>query len=319
MAAGGKTAHDRDLKAAASLDPSSSRTYQRLLPPVELARFIRIARYCRGVGTEGELWTREQLQRLRAARFRPTAVARFLLASQRRAVRVRRARPAVARREARWAVIGAAGWLALAALEVEPFRRRVRAGLGGWTVTMAMLDWHLGMLETPHGRARNLGAADAATLLRAWLIPAVSDQPSPWLCAVGFATDALDGPLARASGATRLGRDLEGLVDAAFTAAAVRGGRRNASLGRVAAGCEAVRLGVGVAGAIGVYFGGARPPDPLLLRAGRRLAPVRAAGLILAGSGRRRLGDLLVASGSIASAGAVVAAWRESVRVGARR
>ena len=264
-----------------------------------------------GVATEGELWTREQLQRLRAARFRPVAFARFLLASQRRAAAVRRARPDVARRELRWALIGAGGWLAAAALDVPPFRRRLRAGLGGWTVTIAMLDWHLGMLETPAGEPRNLEAADAATLLRAWLVPAVADHPAPWLCAAGFATDALDGPFARSSAPTRLGRDLEGLVDLAFTSAVLRGMRRTGSLGRVAAGCEAMRLGVGLGYAVGVYFGRARPPGPRLLRAGRLLAPVRAAGLVLAGSGRRRLGGLLVIGGAIASTLAVLRAASE--------
>jgi hypothetical protein len=246
------------------------------------------------VATEGELWTRAQLQRLRASRFHPAAVARLLIASQCRAARVRRARPELARREVRWALIGAAGWVGLALLDVQPFRRRLRAGLGGWAVTMAMLDWHLGMLETPAGRPRNLGPADAATLLRAWLVPAVADLPSPWLCAAGFASDALDGALARASEPTRLGRDLEGLVDAAFTLAALRGARRRRWLGRVAASCEAVRVGAGVAYAVGVYLGRARAPDPRLLRAGRALAPVRAAGLILAARGRRRLADALL-------------------------
>lgn len=208
-------------------------------------------------------------------------------------------------------MIGAGGWLAAAGLDVRPFRRRLRAGLGGWTVTIAMLDWHLGMLETPAGEARNLGAADAATLLRAWLVPAVADHPAPWLCAAGFATDALDGRLARASAPTRLGRDLEGLVDLAFTAAVLRGARRSGSLGRVAAGCEAMRLAVGVGYAVGVYFGRARPPGARLLRAGRLLAPVRAAGLVLAGSGRRRLGGLLVIGGAAASALAVLVAARE--------
>jgi hypothetical protein len=104
------------------------------------------------VGTEGEEWTRGQLLRLRGAGFRPSAVGRFLLESQRRAAFVRRARPGVARREAHWAVIGTVGWLGLAALGIEPFRRRLRAGLVGWTLTITMLDWHLGMLETPGGR-----------------------------------------------------------------------------------------------------------------------------------------------------------------------
>jgi len=264
--------------------------------------------------TEGEEWTREQLQRLLDARFRPVAVARFLLASQRRASRVRRERPDVARREVAWAAVGAAAWLALAALGVDPFRGRLRLGLGGWAVTVAMLDWHLGMLETPDGQPRNLGPADAATLVRAWLVPAVADRPSAVLCAVGFATDALDGPLARASQPTRLGRDLEGLVDAAFTAAALRGARRHGWLSRVALVAESVRLGGGLAYAVAVYFRRAEAPDPRVLRAARAVAPVRAAGMILAGGGRRRLGESLLVGGSVVS----VAAARPAARTAAR-
>ena len=89
-----------------------------------------------------------------------------------------------------------------------------------------MLDWHIGMLESEDGRPRNLGAADACTLVRVWLVPAAADTPQPWMCALAFASDGLDGRLARASVPTRLGRDLEGLADAAFAVAALRGARR---------------------------------------------------------------------------------------------
>lgn len=252
--------------------------------------------------TEGERWTHEELQRLRAARLHPAAMARFLLASQRRAASARRARPGVARRQDRWALAGAGAWLGLAALDVKPFRRRLQAGLGGWTVTMMMLDWHLGMVETLDGRPRNLGAADAATLLRAWLVPAVADRGSPLLCTIGFATDALDGRLARSAEPTRLGRDMEGVVDVAFAVAVLRGVRRRDALGQLAICCEAARLAAGVVYALGVYFGRARRPDPRLLRAGRLAAPIRAAGLILAGLGRRRAGEVLLMSGAAAAA-----------------
>jgi hypothetical protein len=84
---------------------------------------VRRARACR-VTTEGEAWTREQLERLLAARFRPAAVARFLAASQRRASAIRARRPEVARRELGWGAAGAAAWLVLAAARKEPFRRR---------------------------------------------------------------------------------------------------------------------------------------------------------------------------------------------------
>jgi len=253
------------------------------------------------MSTEGEAWTREQLERLLASRFRPAAVVGFLIASQRRAHEVRRARPQVARREAAWAAAGAAGWLALAAGRVDPFRARLRSGLAGWALTVVMLDWHLGMLETPGGRPRNLGPADAATLLRAWLVPAVAHRPSPPLCALGFATDVLDGRLARATVPTRLGRDLEGLVDAAFAAAALRGARRRGWLGRRVVAAEAVRLGTGVAYALMSYFARARPPDPRTLRAARAVTPLRAAGLLLAGTGRRRHAEMLLLAASATS------------------
>lgn len=253
------------------------------------------------VPTEGEEWARRELERLLAARLRPVAIARFLAASQRRAGRVRRARPELVRREAAFAATGAAGWLVLAALDRGPFRPHAVAGLGGWAVTIAMLDWHLGMLETTEGEPCNLGPADAATLLRAWLAPAVAAEPSPLLCAIGFATDALDGPLARATRTTRLGRDLEGPVDAVFAAASLRGARRHGALTSAAPAAEALRLSLGLGYAVASYFGRARPPDAGVLRAARTLAPLRAVGVILAVGGHGRLGEPLLVGGSIAS------------------
>jgi len=258
------------------------------------------------VRTEGEEWTRDQLERLLVARLRPGAVGSFLLASQRRANRVRAARPELARREASWAAVGAAAWLALASMDVDPFRRRARSGLLGWAVTVIMLDWHLGMVETEDGRPRNLGPADAATLLRAWLVPAVAARPAPALCLLGYATDAVDGHLARASEPTRFGRDLEGVVDSAFAVAVLRGGRRYGWLGRLAVLGEGVRLGVGLGYALVVYFGRAEAPDPRVLRASRCVAPLRAAGIILAAAGRSRVGGPLLGLGSAASVAAVV-------------
>jgi phosphatidylglycerophosphate synthase len=262
------------------------------------------------VTTEGEAWTREQLERLLGARFRPAAVTGFLVASQGRAGQVRRARPELARREAAWAATGAVAWIALAAGRIEPFRTRLRAGLAGWGLTVLMLDWHLGMLETPDGRPRNLGLADAATLLRAWLVPAVADRPSPGLCAIGFATDVLDGRLARASEPTRLGRDLEGLVDVAFSTAALAGARRRDWLGRSAVAAEVLRLGAGSAYALVTYFARAHPPDARMLRAARALAPLRATGVVLAGTGRRRSADALLLTGSLASMTVIAQAAR---------
>ena len=248
--------------------------------------------------THGELWARDQLALLLGARFAPRAVARFLAASQRRANEQRRARPRTARRIRRWVGAGAGAWAALALADREPFRRRAGAFAAWWALTGLMLDWHIGMVETEDGRERNLGAADACTLVRVWLVPAAADAPAPWMCALAFATDGLDGRLARASQPTRIGRDLEGLADWAFAAAALRGAVRRGWLGRGAGAGELVRLTAGLGYALVVWFGSARAPDPRVLHAARITTPVRAAGLVAAGLGHRRLAGALVAGGA---------------------
>lgn len=255
--------------------------------------------------TEGEIWARDQLGVLRRERFNPRAVAAFFAASQRRAGEVRSARPGLARRERAWAALGAGAWLSLAALGIEPFRGHIRSGLTAWGTTVVMLDWHLGMLETEDGRLRTLGGADALTLSRAWLVPAVAARPSGALLAVGFATDVLDGRVARRSEPTRLGRDLEGVVDAAFGVAAIRGAIRGRQLARCAGAVELVRVAAGFAYGLAVYFGKARPPDRRVLAAGRATTPLRACGLIVAAAGRRRLGSLLLGTGSAAAVAAL--------------
>ncbi len=172
-----------------------------------------------------------------------------------------------------------------------------------------MLDWHIGMLETADGEPRNLSAADACTLVRVWLAPAAADSPQPWMCALALITDGLDGHLARAHAEpTRLGRDLEGLADIAFAAAALRGARRRDWLSRTAARAELARITAGLTYTVAVWFGTARPPDARLLRAARATTPARAAGLVAAGLRRRRLADALVIGGAAASLAATAAA-----------
>jgi phosphatidylglycerophosphate synthase len=255
--------------------------------------------------TEGELWAREQLEQLLRARFTPAAWVRFLAASFRRSAQVRAARPEHARRAYAWLAAGGATWVALAAAGAQPFRRRARAGLAWWALVALMLDWHLGMFETEDGRPRPLSAADALTLLRAWLAPVAFDSPTPSVCAIAAATDALDGPLARRVQPTRAGRDLEGLVDASFGAAALRGALRRGWIARPAAVAELARLGAGFAHGLVVYFGRAEAPDPGVTRAARATTPVRAAALLAAGTGRRRLAGALLAGASLASMAAI--------------
>ncbi len=260
--------------------------------------------------TEGERWARAELARLRDGRFAPPAIARFLLASQRRAGDVRRARPALGRQAWAWSATGAAGWLGLAAAGVEPFRRRLRAGLGWWAACAVMLDWHLGMLETEAGRPRALSAADALTLGRVWLVPVAWDAPRPAVVLAAAVSDMLDGTLARAVEPTRAGRDLEGLVDACFAVAALRGARRTGGLGARAARAEVARQGLGFAYGLWAYFARLGPPDQRWTKTARALTPVRAAGLVAAGLGWRRLADVLVLGGAGASAAVLLAeAW----------
>jgi hypothetical protein len=171
-----------------------------------------------------------------------------------------------------------------------------------------MLDWHIGMVETHDGRERNLGPADACTLARVWLVPAVADTPAPWMCVAAFVTDGLDGRLARAAEPTRIGRDLEGLADWAFAAAALRGALRRQWIGRGAGIGELARLAIGFGYALSVWLGSASAPDPRVLHAARVTTPVRAGGLVAAGLGHRRAADALVIGGAAWSALAVALA-----------
>lgn len=248
--------------------------------------------------TDGERWTREQLDALGEAGFAPSGVLRFLLASLRRSADVRAARPELVRQSRSWMAAGAGLWCALALARVEPYRSQVARGLAWWAVTAVMLEQHLGMVETLDGEPRPLGPADAATLVRAWLVPIAATRPTAIVCALGGASDALDGRLARATAPTRAGRDLEGLVDGCFIAASLVGLRRAGALGRKAAAAEAARVGAGVGYALVSYFGRRSPPRHDLLRAGRLTAAVRLGGLTVAAAGHRQAGTAILAAGT---------------------
>ncbi len=209
-----------------------------------------------------------------------------------------------------WIALGAAAWAALALARRQPFAGGSRPFATWWGLTWLMLDWHIGMLETEDGEPRNLGAADACTLLRVWLVPAAAGDPQPWICALALASDGLDGALARRAGPTRIGRDLEGLADVAFAAAALRGATRRGRLGRGAAGAELGRIALGVGYATAIWFGRARAPEARVLHAARAATPLRTAGLVAAGLGRRRAADRLVIAGALCSALATAAAVR---------
>lgn len=248
--------------------------------------------------TEGERWTREQLEALLSRRFSPPAVVAFLIASQRRAASVRAQRPELARQSRRWLAAGTVAYLLGG-------RRRA---LWWWGLVAVMLDWHLGMVETEEGRPRPLGPADALTMARVWMAPLAHDGPAPALVLLAGATDVLDGRVARATAPTRIGRDLEGLADTAFFAFALDGAVRGRRLSRLAGGAELLRLAIGFGYAFAVWFGTAGRPDARVLRAARLTTPVRVAGLAAAGAGRRRTGDALVLAGCGWSVGEVLRA-----------
>jgi phosphatidylglycerophosphate synthase len=249
--------------------------------------------------TEGEQWARDALTRLLATGFSPPGVLRFLRASRQRSAEIRLARPALAAQSRRWMLAGAAGHVVAGAANRD--LRRLRDGLAWWAVVAAMVDWHLGMLETEDGRPRGLAAADALTLGRAWLVPAVWHAPSAALVVAGAASDVLDGRLARRTGPTRAGRDLEGLVDSCFIAAALRGALDAGRIGRSPAAAELARLTVGTGYATAIWFGRAAPPSRAVTGAGRAATSARLGGLALALAGRRRLGETLLVGGSVAS------------------
>ncbi|HET9073558.1 MAG TPA: hypothetical protein VFN48_03185 [Solirubrobacteraceae bacterium] len=252
----------------------------------------------------GERWAREELGRLREAGWRPGAQVTFIRAAQARANATRSARPRLARQELVWCGAGALAWAVLARRSpTGVFARRRRQGLVWWTGTALMLDWHLGMLETPAGEPVGLHGADALTLLRAWLVPAVADAADPRLVLLGALSDLGDGALARATRTTRLGRDLEGLADVCFGLAALAGAVRAGHVSPWAARLERGRLLAGIVYATGTYLVAGRAPDPALLRSGRDSAPLRAAALVVAGVGHRGVADrLLTLSSAVALA-----------------
>ena len=262
--------------------------------------------------TSGEQWAQAELRQLRARRFTPAAVVAFLAASERRADDVRRARPALARRARRWELAGAVAWSSLALGGREPFRRRAVSGLAWWGLVAAMLEWHLGMIESEDGEPRNLGAADALTLARAFLVPVIADNLDTAALTAAAVSDVLDGMAARATVPTRAGRDLEGLVDAAVLAAALRCAHRTGRLSPAVIALEFGRITAGFGYAVAVYFARAQPPSETVLRAGRLTTPLRLAGLIAAGRGWRRSADTLLATGSLISMMLLAYAMRAS-------
>jgi phosphatidylglycerophosphate synthase len=219
--------------------------------------------------TEGEVWARELLDRLREDSFTGPAWQQFFADALERSRHIRARRPALTSQSRRWGAIGL-----VAALPAGP------AAAAWWTLWWAMIDWHLGMAETPDGDPQPLRAHDALTLTRLWAAPIVRRHPHPALVAAALLTDAADGALARRAGPTRLGRDLDSTADTAFAWAAVKGAVEHKGLDPRLPQLEYARLTSASAVVFLAYFGRSRTPPPMHHR--QTAAVLAAAGIVLA-------------------------------------
>lgn len=228
--------------------------------------------------TEGELWTRRVLHDLRGARYRPSAWAAFLRASFARSSRSARGRRRERRQLALLGLLGAAAW---GTLGVAGRPTLAGAGLAWWVVVVAMLDWHLGMLEHPDGtRLTRLGAANVLGVLRAGAVPLLPALDRAGLAAalvVLGVTDVLDGPLARRRGeATRLGVWLDGTADTIVLGVAAAAAAALGALPAWIAVAVVARAVLPWVAAAGFYFATAAPP-PIA-----HYVPARASGIAVA-------------------------------------
>ena len=231
--------------------------------------------------TEGEQWSRDLLDQLRAARFTPAAWHDFFADALERSRVVRARRPDLTRQSRRWGAIGLAAALPFGA-----------APAAWWALWWALLDWHLGMLETPEGARRPLRAQDALTLVRLWAAPVARRHPEPWLVAAALGTDLADGVLARRHGPTRLGRDFDSTADTLFLDQALRGAVERRGLSPAPLRLERARLAIGAAVVIASYFGRSEPTPAMRHR--EPAAVLAGAGLLLATARRPRGAERLL-------------------------
>lgn len=253
--------------------------------------------------TDGELWTAGTLNDLRRGGYKPGAWLAFLGSSLERSRATRAQRPALARQAAWWGAGGGCAWTAACFAERRRSERRLSlaGGLAWWLAVWRMLDWHLGMAEGGDGVPRSrLSSADAMTLARFWLVPAVpasaraGDAALPAVIALGGATDWLDGVLARRCGRTRLGRDLDTTADLAFFSVAAIAARRARRLSRLGAWAFGLRHAGGLALSLAAVFGRARRPA---IRARPWGALLRVGGLALCAAGWEKAGTPILVAG----------------------
>lgn len=241
----------------------------------------------------GEEWARAELRVLRDASWAPRAWARLVRESHRRARVTRRCEPDLAR-GADALALALSGVVTGASLPGGS--RRTLVAMAWSAGCWAMLRWHLGMARRPGAAA--LGAGDALTAARVWAAPLLASAPRrhlPSLLGLAAVTDALDGPLARRRGGTRLGRDLDSAADTAVLFAIAA---RRDLLPAAVRGALAARAAIPAALATHAYLAAAERPPWADTGATRRAAAPTLLGLGLAAGGRRRAGATITVAGA---------------------
>jgi phosphatidylglycerophosphate synthase len=274
---------------------------------------------------DGEAWTREVLAELRAGRFTPGAWSWFLARSFARAHERRAERPREHRAVVAFGAVGSVAWLSLIAVGQL---RLALAGITWWLLHMAMLDWHLGLLERPDGsRLDRIGVANLLTLTRGGLPPALlalAGAPAGLvLLLLAGGADVADGRLARRRNEeTLLGVWLDGSADTFVVGAATLGAALHALLPLWAAALVLLRLALPCALIAGVYFGRARRP-PLDGIAGSRSFNLTAGAILFGGLALALLrlpeAGPVVAAGAAGGIGGLVLAARRSRARGGRK
>jgi phosphatidylglycerophosphate synthase len=168
-----------------------------------------------------------------------------------------------------------------------------------------MVDWHLGMLESPSGKRRDaLSAADALTLIRAAAAPLAAAAPpdAAWfilLLGVAGATDLLDGQLARRNGVTRFGRDFDSLADLAFRTAAIHGAHREGWVDRVTHRVLTGRQVLFAGRALWNWFARSRRPAPDPSPLSRWHVPLMLGGLAISATRKPGAGSFLLRASTV--------------------
>lgn len=265
--------------------------------------------------TAGEAWTREALSELRSDRYRPAAWRLFLARSFERAADTRSLRPQEHRTLVTFEALSLAGWVSVG---VAGHPWLALTGAGWTTLLLLMVDWHLGLLENDDGRPlAGLGPANLLSIARGAVTPAllvVSPLGLALLLIPAGIIDAIDGPLARRRGeVTRLGRWLDGGLDACLLSVAAVGAAAHGVLPWWAAGLVLGRHAAQWLVLAVATFARAKAPARDGFVSGKLPGLILFAGLVLAAL-RLPGSTALVVTGSLGGLGTLAATVARSAR-----